>query len=109
MQVIRLTTAPQRFGQTSRRDNWWATPSLVFIGFTAFIIYATWAAFQNAHYTYGPYLSPFYAPVLFASPGDAGGLEHAWFGALPGWWPAFLLPGGAARAVPASPAYGNAV
>jgi hypothetical protein len=35
---------------------------------SAFVGYATWAAFQNAHYTYGPYLSPFYAPELF---GDA--------------------------------------
>jgi hypothetical protein len=90
MQVIRLTTAPHGFGQTSRRDNWWGTPLVVFTVLTSFIVYATWAAFQNAHYTYGPYLSPFYAPVLFASPADAGGLEHAWFGAQPGWWPGFV-------------------
>lgn len=90
MQVIRLTTAPHGFGQTSRRDNWWATPLVVFLVFTSFIVYATWAAFQNAHYISGPYLSPFYAPVLFASPGDTLGLAHAWFGAQPGWWPGFL-------------------
>ena len=30
----------------------------------SFVVYATWAAFQNAHYTYGPYLSPFYSPEL---------------------------------------------
>jgi hypothetical protein len=39
-------------------------------------------------YTWGPYLSPFYSPVLWASPGEAGGLHHAWFGAQPSWWPA---------------------
>jgi hypothetical protein len=50
--------------------------------FTSFIVYATWAAFQNAHYEYGPYLSPFYAPVLW---GDS---SHAWFGPQPAWWPA---------------------
>jgi hypothetical protein len=90
MQVIRLTAAPQGFGQTSRRDTWWSTPLVVFIVFTSFLVYGTWAAFQNAHYISGPYLSPFYAPVLFASPGDTAGLEHAWFGAQPGWWPAFV-------------------
>ena len=50
----------------------------------AFIVYATWAAFQNEHYTYGPYLSPFYSPELF------GNSPHAWFGPKPGWWPAWL-------------------
>ena len=49
-----------------------------------FVVYATWAAFQNAHYEYGPYLSPFYAPVVW---GDSA---HAWFGPKPAWWPALL-------------------
>jgi hypothetical protein len=84
MQVIPLTAAPQGFGRTSRRDAWWTTPLVVFSVFTAFIVYATWAAFQNAHYEYGPYLSPFYAPVLW---GDS---SHAWFGPQPAWWPAVL-------------------
>jgi hypothetical protein len=50
----------------------------------AFVVYATWAAFQNAHYTYGPYLSPFYSPEIF---GDS---PHALLGPKPGWWPAWL-------------------
>ena len=45
-----------------RRDAWWVQPAIVFTVLTAFVVYATWAAFQNAHYTYGPYLSPFYSP-----------------------------------------------
>jgi hypothetical protein len=90
MQVVRLTRSPQGFGRTSRQDSWWTTPLVVFTLLGAFVVYATWAAFQNAHYTYGPYLSPFYAPVLFASPDNPGGLEHAWFGPVPGWWPALL-------------------
>jgi hypothetical protein len=57
-------------------------PPLVIL--TAFVVYATWAAFQNAHYTFGPYLSPFYSPELF---GDS---PHAWFGAKPAGWPAWL-------------------
>jgi hypothetical protein len=82
------------FGKTSRRDVWWATPLTVFLVLAGFIIYSTWAAFQGAHYEFGPYLSPFYSPLLF---GDS---EHAWFGASPAWWPlspAFLIlwgPGG---------------
>jgi len=74
----------RRFGQTSRTDLWWVQPLVVFAVFSSFIVYSTWAAFQNAHYTFGPYLSPFYSPELF------GASEHAWFGPLPGWWPAWL-------------------
>ena len=90
MQVIPVTDVSRGFGATSRRDTWWVGPLAVFLGLSTFIVYSTWAAFQNAHYTYGPYLSPFYAPVLWASPGDTPGLEHAWFGVKPDWFPAFL-------------------
>ncbi len=72
------------FGQTQRNDAWWAPNILVVTLLTGFIVYATWAAFQNANYTYGPYLSPFYSPELF---GDS---PHAWFGPKPGWWPGWL-------------------
>ena len=64
------------FGQTSRKDNWWIEPLLVFLGFSAFIVYSTWAALQGANYSFGPYLSPFYSPLLMTT--------------KPGWWPAFL-------------------
>lgn len=74
----------RRFGQTSRRDTWWLSPLLVFLGLGAFIVYATWAAFQNAHYTFGPYISPFYSPEIY---GDS---PHAWFGPKPSWYPDFL-------------------
>ncbi len=79
-----LPVLPQReFGQTSRTDLWWITPLAVFCGLGTFIVYSTWAAFQNAHYMSGPYLSPFYSPELF-------GGEHAWFGPKPAWIPAWL-------------------
>ena len=91
--VVQLTR--RRFGETMRRDAWWIQPLVVFVVLGAFLVYATWAAFQNAHYTYGPYLSPFYSPLLFGDP------PHAWFGRAPGWLasisPALLilpLPGG---------------
>ena len=54
----------QSFLKTTRIDNWWIGPLLTSIGLLAFIFYSTWAAFQNEHYQWGPYLSPFYAPLL---------------------------------------------
>ena len=72
------------FAQTARRDAWWIQPLVVFLGLSTFVVYSTWAAFQGAHYTAGPYLSPFYSPELF---GDS---HHAWFGPKPGWWPIWL-------------------
>jgi hypothetical protein len=69
---------------TARRDNWWARPLIVFIGFASFIVYATWAAFQGDHYFTGPYLSPFYSPEIF------GSSSHSWFGPKPDWWPMIL-------------------
>lgn len=73
-----------RFGQTSRRDAWWLPPLGVLLGFGTFLIYANWAAWQNAYYWKGSYLSPFYSPELW---GDS---PHAWFGPKPAWYPSFL-------------------
>jgi hypothetical protein len=72
------------FGETARRDRWWIQPLVVFLALSAFVVYATWAAFQGDHYSYGPYLSPFYSPELFGDP------VHSWFGAKPAAWPAWL-------------------
>lgn len=77
----RISLPVRPFGQTQRRDAWWLYPLGTFLGLSAFVIYATWAAFQGAHYTYGPYLSPMYSPELF---GDS---PHAWFGSRPSFWP----------------------
>jgi hypothetical protein len=90
------------FGETGRRDLWWVQPTAVFLGFATFIVYSTWAAFQNDHYTYGSYLSPFYSPALFADPPQSGfsdgrklraeeHLEHSFFKARPGWLPTWLI------------------
>jgi len=72
------------FGETQRRDAWWLQPLIVFTILGGFVVYATWAAFQNAHYTYGNYLSPFYSPEIWGDP------RTAWFGAKPAWWPGLL-------------------
>src|ERR1051326_6621222 len=79
-----LVETQRRFGQTARREFWWLQPLSVFLGLSAFIVYSTWAAFQGNHYEFGPYLSPFYSPLLF------GDVPHSWFGPKPAWWPGAL-------------------
>ena len=79
-----LPLIQRRFGDTTRRDFWWLQPLAVFLALSAFVVYATWAAFQGNHYEYGSYLSPFYSPLLF------GEGPHAWFGPKPAWWPGAL-------------------
>jgi hypothetical protein len=69
-----------RFGASMRRDAWWVELVPVVLVLGAFSIYATWRAFENNYYEWGPYLSPFYSPLL-----------------KPGWWPfspALLILGG---------------
>jgi hypothetical protein len=73
-----------RFGETQRKDTWWLFPLVTFIVFSSFIVYATWAAFQGVHYSYGPYLSPLYSPLLFSDDG------HGWFGVRPHWVPGWI-------------------
>ncbi len=34
------------FGETTRKDLWWVGSLATFLGFSAFIAYSTWAAFQ---------------------------------------------------------------
>src|SRR5215467_164927 len=84
MAHARLPLVQRHFGQTMRRDAWWLQPAVVFLVLSSFIVYATWAAFQGTHYTFGPYLSPFYSPEIF---GDS---PHSWFGPKPDWIPGWL-------------------
>ncbi len=84
MAHVEASSISRRFGATQRRDAWWVAPLLVFCGLSAFVVYSTWAAFQGAHYSFGPYLSPFYSPEVF---GDS---PHSWFGPKPGSWPLWL-------------------
>ena len=84
MHIPLATTSSRGFARTARTDSWWITPLLVVLGLLTFVVYATWAAFQNAHYYYGAYQSPFYSPEFI---GDS---PHAWFGPRPAAWPAWL-------------------
>jgi hypothetical protein len=84
----------RRFAETSRPDAWWLQPLVVFLGFAAFIIYSTWAAFNPlyhgtcAYWFHGngaDYLSPFFSPEIY------GYSPHALLGQPPAWWPAWLF------------------
>ena len=83
--------------RTLRRDRWWANPLTTLLFLTAFVVYTTWAVFQNAYYYVGSaahrdLISPFYSPCLTAScvPGAHGGIVITW------WMisPAILIVGG---------------
>jgi hypothetical protein len=70
------------FGSTLRRDAWWTENLPFIIVFGAFLVYATWRAFEDKFYWSDPYLSPFYSPLIDPN-------HH--------WWPfspAFLILGG---------------
>lgn len=66
-------------GATLRKDAWWVGPLLTASVLSVFGLYSTLAAGLGAHYEWGPYLSPFYSPLM-----------------EPDWWPlspAFLILG----------------
>ncbi|HEV2829836.1 MAG TPA: hypothetical protein VGW76_19710 [Pyrinomonadaceae bacterium] len=64
MAESRLTMGAKGFGATMRRDAWWLELIPVVIVLGAFGIYATVRAFEGAYYEWGPYLSPFYSPLI---------------------------------------------
>src|SRR5256885_6613197 len=75
-------TVARRLGETLRGDAWWADTIPVVLVLGAFGIYATLRAFEGKFYEWGPYLSPFYSPLID---------EHHH------WWklsPALLILGG---------------
>lgn len=79
MAEVKSSVLVQRFGQTQRRDAWWleAIPVIILLG--GFGVYATFRAFEGAYFQWGPYLSPFYSPLIDAS--------HRWWH----WSPALLI------------------
>lgn len=59
------TVLPEsRLGSTLRRDNWWLELLPVIILLGGFGVYATLRAFEGKYYEWGPYLSPFYSPLI---------------------------------------------
>jgi hypothetical protein len=78
--------------RTLRKDRWWLQPTITAIVLIAFVIYATYAAFENADYYWAPYISPFYSPCV-ASVCDATrqgamhGVHVPNVGIIGTWWP----------------------
>jgi hypothetical protein len=66
-----VETKLAQFGETQRRDSWWLEilPVLILLG--GFGVYATLRAFEGKYFSWGPYLSPFYSPLI-----DPG---HRWW------------------------------
>ncbi len=59
-----VETKLAHFGETQRRDAWWVELLPVVILLGGFGVYATLRAFENNFYHWGPYLSPFYSPLI---------------------------------------------
>src|SRR5215471_6864960 len=77
--------------RTLRTDRWWAQPGTTFVVLLGFVVYSTWAAFQNANYYANPYLSPLYSPCIAANCAKSGAPYIAIFGT---WWaisPAIII------------------
>jgi hypothetical protein len=101
MSQATLPIRTQGFGATQRRDAWWAEPLITLTVLMSFVIYGNLAVFwpflfgkpyfevrQNADFTgreIAPYLTPFYAPLIFDSQSS-----HAWIQSdRPSWWPSW--------------------
>jgi len=82
MSEARGVAARGRFGATLRSDAWWVEilPVIALLGL--FAIYATARAFEGRYFEWGPYISPFYSPLIDRS--------HRWWP----FSPALLILGG---------------
>jgi hypothetical protein len=69
-------------GSTLRRDAWWVEILPVIVVLGGFGLYATLRAFEGKFYEWGPYLSPFYSPLIDP--------QHHWWR----FSPAILILGG---------------
>jgi len=72
--------------RTLRRDQWWRSPTITVVVLTSFVVYSTWAAFQNRYYFVGSashrdLISPFYSPCLAGScvPGSHPSFTWSWW------------------------------
>jgi hypothetical protein len=77
--------------RTLRNDRWWRQQVVTVSALTAFIAYATYAAFANGNYYSEPYISPFYSPCLATSCTKQGAPSFGVFGS---WWvisPAIII------------------
>jgi len=64
MPAASTTGGQSHLGDTMRRDPWWLELLPVILLLGAFGLYATLRAFEGTYYEWGPYLSPFYSPLI---------------------------------------------
>ena len=82
MASVQPSARESHFGETERRDPWWIEILPVVVVLGLFGVYATLRAFEGAFYEWGPYLSPFYSPLIDP--------HHRWWP----FSPAILILGG---------------
>ena len=82
MASVQPSDRESHFGETERRDPWWIEILPVVVVLGLFGVYATLRAFEGAFYEWGPYLSPFYSPLIDP--------HHRWWP----FSPAILILGG---------------
>jgi hypothetical protein len=82
MSASGASAAKTGLGSTLRRDSWLVEILPVIVVLGGFGLYATLRAFEGKFYEWGPYLSPFYSPLIDAN--------HRWWK----WSPAILILGG---------------
>lgn len=93
MPTAQIAGQHARFGSHHRDDRWWASPAATALGLIFFFGYLTLRAFDATYVWYDPYISPTVAPPIFTPAAGYPGavpVDHAWLGAFPAWWPAFL-------------------
>ena len=93
MEATQIAPRHGAFAGTRRADRWWIAPALNAVGLVLLFGYLTFRAFNATHVWYDPYSSPTVAPPVFTPAAGYPGavpVEHAWLGAFPAWWPAFL-------------------
>jgi hypothetical protein len=49
---------------SSRDDLWWVRPVVTVVVLGFFVLYSFWRLIENQYFEVGPYLSPFYSPLL---------------------------------------------
>ncbi|GAC1661384.1 MAG: hypothetical protein NVS9B4_13570 [Candidatus Acidiferrum sp.] len=79
---VRSVERGHRFGSTLRRDAWWLEIIPVIVVLGGFGLYATLRAFEGRFFEWGPYISPFYSPLIDP--------QHHWWK----FSPALLILGG---------------
>src|SRR3984957_19123286 len=77
-----VSAAKGGLGSTQRQDSWWLELLPVIVVLGGFGLYATLRAFEGKFYEWGPYISPFYSPLIDA--------QHHWWPLSP----ALLILGG---------------